>query len=279
MINKALVKKHFGQHVNEYDQYAKVQKLMALELLQKLPLQAKVLKILELGSGTGYLTERLLTMFPQAELTAVDLAPEMLAMIEQCVGRGRVDLVCDDLETMQLDQKYDLIISSATFQWLNEPALVMKKFIQALSPQGILAVATFGVETFTELHQAYQKAGLKLGYSKLQPPGQKFFSLTEWRSVLEQVSAGQPAKLQFFESFCNEYFSQTRDFLQAVKKIGASNSNLVRNPHNPSLMREMMRIYDTEFRVNDQIQVTYQLLFLLLEMGQLTPTYRSGSLK
>ncbi len=261
MINKAMVKKHFGQYAKQYDQYAKVQQVMAVELLRKLNLQGEFFKILELGCGTGYLTERLLARFPQAELTAVDLAPQMLEQTEARVGRGRVKLVCDDLETMQLSEKYDLIISSATFQWLNQPARVVEKLLQALATEGVLAVATFGAETFTELHQAYQKAGLSLGETDLVPPGQKFLTLAEWERIFAQIFSEQRVVTDFSESFYYEYFPTARDFLQAVKKIGASNSNLKRNRYHRSLLWEMLQIYDTEFRVADQIPVTYQLLF------------------
>lgn len=61
--------------------------------------------VLELAPGTGIWTERLLRTV--ANLTAVDIAPEMLAQNEARVGQGRVRYLLADLFTWQPDRQYD----------------------------------------------------------------------------------------------------------------------------------------------------------------------------
>jgi len=64
--------------------------------------------ILELGCGTGQWTQALLTV--GQEITAVDAAPEMLAINERKTGSGRVHYACADLFTWEPDRHYDVVL-------------------------------------------------------------------------------------------------------------------------------------------------------------------------
>ena len=78
------------------------------------------LSILELGCGTGYLTALLRERFPEAAIEAVDFAPAMIARARERVPDAR--FVVADIEELELEpESYDLIVSSATVQWLTEP--------------------------------------------------------------------------------------------------------------------------------------------------------------
>lgn len=61
--------------------------------------------LLELAPGTGIWSERLLRT--AASVTAVDIAPEMLAQNRARVGEGRVRYIQGDLFTWQPDRQYD----------------------------------------------------------------------------------------------------------------------------------------------------------------------------
>ena len=78
-INKAQVQKNFSQNAITYDQYAVVQKEMARELIEKIRSTGVHFRnILEIGCGTGFLTELLARDYPLAQITATDIAPEMI---------------------------------------------------------------------------------------------------------------------------------------------------------------------------------------------------------
>ena len=61
--------------------------------------------VLELAPGTGIWTERLLRTVDS--LTAIDIAPEMIAQNEARVGPGRVRYLLADLFAWQPDRQYD----------------------------------------------------------------------------------------------------------------------------------------------------------------------------
>ncbi|MBI4180172.1 class I SAM-dependent methyltransferase [bacterium] len=78
------------------------------------------LHILELGPGTGILTERVLSAFPRARLTGIDLTDEMLRQAEKRLNRYRMRCVLrqGDFDTTAFDGPYDAVISSLAIHHL-----------------------------------------------------------------------------------------------------------------------------------------------------------------
>lgn len=60
--------------------------------------------ILEVGCGTGYVTKRLARIYPQAQITAIDIAPAILEVArERLVDVSNVTLAEQDVETISED--------------------------------------------------------------------------------------------------------------------------------------------------------------------------------
>ncbi|MFQ5511609.1 MAG: class I SAM-dependent methyltransferase [Candidatus Krumholzibacteriia bacterium] len=68
-------------------------------------------KILELGVGTGLFAAALLDTDPSYEITGVDITPSMLALARDRLGE-HATLIEGDVIHMQLDQKFDVAVSS-----------------------------------------------------------------------------------------------------------------------------------------------------------------------
>lgn len=161
MINKTLLQKRFNGAAVSYDQYANVQKKMAhslLSILKRRYSETSSIRILELGCGTGYVTEQLSKLFPKAQITAVDFAESMIAVAKTRQNIENVTFHCEDIESLRLEESYDVIISNATFQWLNNVKQVIRNLFHHLSTDGIVLFSTFGQETFQELHASFQRA-------------------------------------------------------------------------------------------------------------------------
>ena len=88
------------------------------------------IRILELGCGTGYVTEQLSNLFPKAHITAIDFAESMIEVAKTRQNVKNVMFHCEDIERLRLEETYDVIISNATFQWLND-LKSDKKFISS----------------------------------------------------------------------------------------------------------------------------------------------------
>lgn len=89
---------------------------------------AAPLKILDLGAGTGLYSGMVQSVFPNAEFTLLDLAPEMLEKAKlrfSKMGKSPKILIGDYVET-DLGGSYDLIISALSIHHL-KPCLPQKR--------------------------------------------------------------------------------------------------------------------------------------------------------
>lgn len=271
MIDKKLLKMRFNRNARTYDQYANVQKKMAEELLNfsKLNNSAhnQIKRILDIGCGTGYLTKLLYTLFPSANITAIDLAPGMIEIAKvYCCESSNIEFICGDIEEITINGQYDLIISNATFQWFNQLQITMNKLYELLTTKGILCFTTFGIQTFSELHESYEKAKVHLNLILEDSPGQAFYSLSDLTQLcitsLPTETGADPLQVDSMECFEYEYFNCSKDFFHSVKKIGANNSNTQGRYKSPLFISEVIKIYDTDYRENEKVRATYHCLFL-----------------
>jgi SAM-dependent methyltransferase len=105
-------------------------------------------RILDLGSGPGTGSLALARRFPAAQVTAVDIAPQMLHRLhEQAAAHG----VADRISTLEanIDEpwteigeagSYDLIWAAAFLHHVADPARTLAQAFENLRPGGLIAV-------------------------------------------------------------------------------------------------------------------------------------------
>jgi len=99
--------------------------------------------VVDLGCGDGRLTTTLARRWPDARVTGVDGSAAMLADA-RAAGRDRqVELVHGDVRDWT-GADLDVIVSNATLQWVPDHLDLLPRWIEALSPEGWLAVAVPG---------------------------------------------------------------------------------------------------------------------------------------
>ncbi|MCT4593539.1 MAG: malonyl-ACP O-methyltransferase BioC [Anaeromicrobium sp.] len=252
MINKDKLKRRFSRGAKDYDKYANVQKLMGDKLVN-LVHKKNVQSILEIGCGTGYVTKKLVNDFPSASITALDLAPGMIEYAQERINSDKVNFICGDIESMDLEGKYDLIISNATFQWFNNLKDTVDKLHNLLTPHGIILFSTFGENTFFELRETFLKASNELEIDPILP-SQNFFSKESLERELHR-------NLEIIESNEVEYFNDCNEFFLSIKKIGANNSSSNRKKPNPTFIQKVMDIYNEDYKVHDKVKATYNVIW------------------
>lgn len=265
MPDKHLVRMHFSANAGNYDLYAHVQKIMASRLVEFATLKEhnQAGSILDAGSGTGYLTELLLEHFPHASVTAVDIAPGMIETAKRkFAGRG-IRFLCADVEEMSITEDYVLIASNASLQWWNDTPRTLERLYSALTDGGTMCFSTFGRLTFSELHQSYNKALRNLGLEGHTRPGQSFYSLGEMQNICARFVC-RHGGMKCGEELEYMYFDSVKDFFTSVRKIGANNSDKNYIHKNPSLIKELINVYETDFREGNKIKVTYHCLYFVL---------------
>jgi malonyl-CoA O-methyltransferase len=262
-VDKKLMKDHFSAGAARYDDCAKIQERMAgiladSDALKSLNPGGK-LKILEIGCGTGILTGKLTGLFPHASISAIDIAPGMIKAAGMKNNSPGVIYICGDAEKYRWDDSFDLVISNAAFQWMNDPRGTVSKYYSLLKPSGGLVFSTFGPGTFREFFNSYKKAAEELSCSDYYYPGLKFHDAGEWLGWCKFASRGSRSAILNEERFFYEHFRSSRECLDSIRMIGAKNSNAKRHPESCRLLKIAMANYDGSFPGDKT--VTYQALF------------------
>lgn len=229
----------FGAAAVHYDDHAAIQRKVAAtlaDLLARQPVPSlragERLRLLEIGCGTGALTRAVRGLFPDAEIIATDIAPEMIAIAGRGGDIGAHFHVMDG-EAPDFDGPlFDFIVSSLAFQWFADLPRALDRLTGLLRPGGSLMFATMARNSFTEWRAAHECHGLVAG-TPLYPDVE----------VLRAMLAGHADAFLFDEEYVLD-FGGARGLLAHLKGIGATVPVEGRTPLSAGQLRQVMRSHD-----------------------------------
>ncbi|MBQ4279376.1 MAG: malonyl-ACP O-methyltransferase BioC [Rikenellaceae bacterium] len=151
--NKQLIRRRFGRGFARYDRLAVVQQALCDELAGMIAshIAGPPSRALEIGTGTGFLTRRLIARYPDTEWFLNDIADESEAFLAPHTEGRRTTFLAGDAERLALPRRLDLVASASTVQWFDDLEAFAAQAIHALAPGGLLALSTFGPENFAEI--------------------------------------------------------------------------------------------------------------------------------
>lgn len=202
------IARRFDRAAPTYDQAARIQRRIALALaemiLAKSP--AKGGRVLELGCGTGHLTRALIERLQPELWIAGDIAPAMLAALDQGLKHPALSLKLIDAAQPDAAPGFDLLCSSLTLQWLPDPAAVINRWRGLVRPGGVLAFSTLLAGSFGEWRKALVAAGAT-------EPGPALPDLSELHAWL-----GQGADVRVLD--LTEQHADGLSFMWAARRAG-----------------------------------------------------------
>jgi malonyl-CoA O-methyltransferase len=155
----------FDRAAPVYEEAAVLQREVTARLLERIQyIKVRPGRVLDLGAGTGTGTRALRRKYPRAEIVALDCSPAMLRELESRQGfrerwRGRTLTVCADAHELPFpDHAFELVFSSLTLQWCENPGQVFREIFRVLKPGGALVFSTLGPDTLRELRASWAEA-------------------------------------------------------------------------------------------------------------------------
>ena len=272
----------FDRAAAHYDHHADVQQRAAIELGSKIQARcdpATIHRVLEIGCGTGFLTEQLLGVYGRAAWTITDISGHMIRHCRQKLqpllsreqqSSGQIDFRVMDAHAIDLTEKFDLICSNLAFQWFPDLLAVVIDLVDRLRPGGTLIFNTLGSESFRYWKMLDQQGGGHSSATKFPP----FDSLTQELASGCHNHFGLRVKLAADqEQLCNHHASFL-EFLRALKMIGAStpmqNGPTPIDPTSIAHLRNMLRL--SRKQDPQGIEINYQVITFTIR--RLAPNIR-----
>ena len=229
-----------------YDAAAQVQRRVAARLAEDLaaPVLPAGTRAVEIGCGTGLLTERLLTAQPHTAWLITDIAAAMVAHCAARCGASPAEFRVMDGEAPDLPSgHYDLIVSSLAVQWFGDLSTGLARLSACLKPGGRLIFATQGAGTFEEWRAAHAELGLA--------SGSLAFPTAE--AVLALWPAGGSGAVR--EERMTVWYPDGLGFVRGLKELGAHLPQPGHRPLPPGAFRRVLR------RFAAGCPATYQVLY------------------
>lgn len=143
-----------------YEQFKAPRLRPGLDLIARIP-EAAPRTVVDLGCGTGRLTEALKARWPDAAVTGIDGSLEMLAQAREAFpGIAWAEA---DIGAWSPQAPVDLLYSNAALHWLPDHATLFPRLMGAVAPGGVLAVQmprNFGEPSHTLIRDVAAEIGV-----------------------------------------------------------------------------------------------------------------------
>lgn len=253
---KQALAQRFGQAAAVYNAQAQMQKCCARQLINALPddLELPSGDILEIGCGTGFVTQQLIQRFPDRTLQITDLSAEMLQFCQahlQIPAQQQISFQQMDGEAIALSQPCAMIVSGFAIQWFQNPIQSLLNLFHQIQPCGYLLLSFPTDRSFPEWKQVCHS--LHLPFTANLLPNAEAVMLAF------QSEAKHCRKHE--ESVCLT-FAGAADFFRSLKSIGAG---LNQSGQQLSLteMRQLIQHWDRQ--AGNSVTVHFQVCFLIIQ--------------
>jgi len=248
------VSQSFNRAVATYEDHARLQKIVAEIMLEKLsavklpPPQ----HILDIGTGTGHLTQTLTQHYPTAQVYGIDIAIKMLHDSQQRFTKPYF-INANAAQLPFADHSIDVLISNLTLQWCNDIASVFNEFARVLSPDGALFFSTLGPDTLIELRQSWATVDKASHVNE-------FFDMHQLGDTLMQIGFTDPVmdidRLQL-------HYSDVYQLMTELKAIGAHNITAGRPKTltGKQKLQAMINTYETYRLSEGQLPASYEIVY------------------
>lgn len=165
MENTGKIRAHFEEEAYEFDQI--ILKLiphyenMIQALVNALPFDRELnVSVIDLGCGTGTVSLSIKKAFPNARITCLDIASNMIEMAKiKLKDDTNCSFIVGDFASYVFDKKYDVIVSSLALHHLETDGKrsFYAKIYEALEPKGVFCNADVVLGSNDDLQQRYME--------------------------------------------------------------------------------------------------------------------------
>ncbi len=250
---KKRIIKSFDNKAHSYEKYSVVQQEVSRRLIERIKLlKCSPQNILDIGSGTGNLSEQLKLNFKKSNIFCLDISEKML---NKCKSKNfDLSTICADTEFLPIKPfTFDLIISSFTFQWCKNLKKVFSDIKKLLTDKGVFIFSTVGPDTLIEVKNIFKEIDDDQHVNE-------FLDMHIIGDLLLSLNFSDP--VMDVEKLTIEYKSFER-LLAALRGTG---TNIVisdeKKSKNKKIISKLKQIYKTKSE-KDLFPVTYEVIYAI----------------
>lgn len=256
---KAKIKHAFSLAATGYDSVAYLQRGVAEDLLTLINHATLTGAVLDLGCGTGFLSQTLVNSRDSTlqHLIALDIAPPMLSATRDKLSTAThqdvaFHYLCADAEALPLSHHcLDAIVSNLALQWCVPLSTVLNECKRTLKSGGSLIFSTFGRQTLHELKTAWANIDEHTHVNQ-------FYDAAQLQQLLVQAAFSEiHIETQHYVS----YYDSALSLMRELKQLGA-HSVIARQQHTMTTRGALTRMMTAYTRAanNTQISATFEVL-------------------
>lgn len=246
----------FAAAARTYGAESDLQRAVARRLADSILPQQQVGSVLEVGCGTGFLTELLASRYPGAVIYAVDIARPMMDVARERMGEcGRIRWHEADARRFCPGKNFPLIVSSSALHWMTPVGDTVKRLAGMLEPGGSLVSALMVKGTLEELHAARAALFPAKTTPVILPEAEEMFRFIEAAGLSTQSS-----RLEVIRERCGSALALFRGLnRQGVTGVSGSGCRLLTRTE----LKELAAYYDRRFAAPDGgVFATYRILYV-----------------
>ncbi len=237
----------------QYDVLTGMHKEIGRELIEKVKDIASPQYVLDIGMGSGYVTNRLKHYFPTATVIGLDSSSGMVELASK-KSEGFKILQADARQLPLKEKSIDLVVSNLALQWVDDLPKVVQGVYSCLKSNGEFAFTMFGHNTFQELFESFDQAKAKSKEFSIR----RLYAQKDVEAALKQ---GGFKDYSFEEEKITAHFPDMLSLIKWIKDIGAN--QLERNFFvGPDLLERANFFYEKNYRERTGVKVSFQVFWV-----------------
>ena len=243
---KKYVKSSFNFGAKKYDNFSYIQNLAGDSLIEILKSKTNILSIkekkinaLELGSGTGEFTKKILNNLNIGKLELVDISDEMILVSKSKIKRKTsfINIDFDKYDCSNLDN-FELIFSNMAIHWSSNYIKLIIKIVMNLKKGGVFLFSFPNNKSFSILKKLYQKEEKEFTLNSLP-------DLLFHRGLFDKRYVDFRIKEKNFEI----NYKSPIEFLKNLKNIGA-NASTHKKKENIFFLKKFNKSININFNIS-----------------------------
>ncbi|MEM7396498.1 MAG: methyltransferase domain-containing protein [Verrucomicrobiota bacterium] len=235
------IRGRFSAAAPSYHACARVQAQIADDLMELLSDRPQPYIILDIGCGTGLLTERILARYPEARIDALDFSPAMLASAaSRLTASPNLRWIEADARHRDAGETYDLILSSSSLQWMEPVEETFNHIVGQLKPGGAFVFSLMLRETLPELDQSRRRvAPHKTGDAR-------FRTRDDIEAIFKTLDGDLTTSA---DRLYRSAYPSARHFLEEIHQLGVTGGSVSRNglPLNRTELSRLLTDYESHY--------------------------------